>query len=875
MTQDMRLPVLVRLAARLIPTAYRREVLDDLTDAASGPPSLVAVLRSARDARRQLRHDRHGSSSWPLRTDLQGAWRALRAAPGASVTMTLILAAAIALSTALGSVVYAVLYRPLPYPEADRLVFVWSASETSTRDTLSPARALDVRREVPSLSRAALIGHLSMTVTGRGQAERWFGASVSVNFFDTVGTRAILGRTFSSVDPDRDTVVLSDQLWRRHFGADPSVIGSRITMNGRVRTIVGVMGEDFYWPAITSDTNAENPPLFWASAPQPDVPERTLLFEEDITQNRTMGFLRMVARLADHRTITDATHEAAALAARLAARYPETDGGRAFTLVEARTQLLGPVSRPLQLVLMASVLLVLAACVNAGCLLLVRLATRHRELAVRTALGATRAAIVRMLSLEAAIMAIAAGALGLAGAHGLMRLVTAMAPTSVGRLEHVTLAWPVVGTAGLAVVVVMVLLGGLSGVAFWRERAAQDLRAHGSGGGRQPVRQWLIAAESAVAATLLAGAVLFAQNLHALKGVDVGLDSDRLLTFDMQLGGERAEYQRQQLDFYDRFFERVRAMPDVVAASGALTLPIGGDDFGATALPEGQPFPAPGDERRVGFQIVWDGWFTTLGMRLTEGRDFHGGDLVTSTPVVIVNHTLASQVWPGVSPIGRRVRYTRQPDAPWLTVIGVVSDVRHYGPTESARPELYLPWRQLTQAMMAVAVRTTGEPLDLMPAIRAAAADIDPLQPISGVDTMANHLDRTYGRARFLSELTLVFGLAACALTVLGLYGVTGYAVSQRMREFGVRSALGATPGSLAVVVLRHSLSPVVIGTIAGLVVATLGRGVAASLVLQSTALSAAPLVAAAAILLLAAAAAALGPARRASRVDPVVALRD
>lgn len=875
MTPDTRLPVLIRLASLLVPKAYRAEILADLTESAGGAPCLSAVLRSARDARRQLRSDRPGWSAHHLRPDVHGAWRALRAAPASSVTMTMILGAALALSAALGSVVHAVLFRPLPYPDTDRLLFVWSATEASTRDTLSPARALDVRRGVAAFSDVAFIGHLSMTVTGRSRAERWFGASVSANFFDTVGTKASVGRTFSAHDSDRDVVVLSDSLWRDRFGGDPSVIGSRITMNGRVRTIVGVMSEHFYWPAITADTSAENPPLFWTAAPHPDIPERTLVFDEDITQNRTMGFLRVVARLGEGQTTADAEQQTSALASRLAAAYPQTDGGRGFTLVDARTQLLGPVRRPLQLVLIASVLLVLAACVNAGCLLLVRLATRHRELAVRTALGATRSRIVRMLVLEAAIIAGAAGLVGLGGSQLLVRLIASLAPSSVGRLESVELAWPVIGMASLAMFVVMVVLGGLSGVAFWRERAAQDLRAHGAGAGRQPVRQWLVAAESAVAATLLAGAALFAQNLYALQRVDVGLNPDHLLTFDMQLGGERAEYQRQQLDFYDRFFEQVRAMPGVVAASGALTLPIGGDDFGATALPEGQPFPEPGDERRVGFQIVWDGWFNTLGMRLTDGRDFQAGDILSSTPVTIINHTLASQLWPGQSPVGRRVRYTRQPDAPWLTVVGVVSDVRHHGPAVNARPELYLPWRQMTQAMMAVAVRTTGSPLDLMPSIRDAAAAIDPDQPISGVGTMATHLDRTYGRARFLSELTMVFGLSACLLTVLGIYGVTGYAVSQRMREFGVRSALGATPGSLAGAVLRHSLVPVSIGAVVGLATAALGRSAATALVLDSAGSSVMPLLVAAALLLTAATVATLAPARRAARVDPVIALRD
>ncbi len=866
---------MIKLFSRLIPAAYRAEVLGDLRERHHGLALLVAIVRSAHDAHRARREPR-GPWWGGLGPDLRGAWRALAARPGASLSLITILALAMALNTAVAAIGYAVLYRPLPFPDADRMVFVWNSSPAGPMEALTPARALDLRAQVAAFADAALIGHMSFTVSGRGPAQRWYGSSVSSSFFDVVGTSALLGRTFRATEADRDVIVISHRLWRDQFGGASDVIGTRVVMNGRPRTILGVMAQDFYWPSITSETTADNPPLFWTCAPAHDVPERPMVFDEDVTRNRTMGYLRMVARLTPDATVEEASHEAAGVAARLGAEYPLSDGGRGVRLVDPHTQLFGSVRGPLTLIFAASALVVLAACINVGCLLLVRQSSRQREFAVRTAIGAGRGRIIRALTLEALLLSTAAGVAGLLGAVALVRLIVLMAPASVGRLEQVSVSWPIVTIAGVVVLLVTVVLGVLSGWVFWRDRAAQDLRAQGSASaGRSRTRQALVALECALAMALLVGAALFARSLMSLQHVDVGLNPERLLTLDMQLTGERAEYQRRQLDFYDQIFAKIRALPGVTAASGALTLPIGGDDFGAGAFPEGRPIPPPGESARIGFQVVWERWFDTLGMRVTRGRDFVSSDTATTAPVAIINERLAQQLWPGADPLGRRLKYARQDEAPWLTVIGVVSDVRHHGPGAPARPEIYLPYRQMAQAMMAVAIRTTGDPLALSADVRAAVADVDASQPISGVDTMARHLDRTFGRARFLSQLTLVFGLSACALTVIGIFGVTSFAVSQRTREFGVRSALGATPDVMIRDVLRQSLVPVVGGLGAGVFLAAWVGRMAASLLHETRWSDPVPYVMAAVVLGVTTLVAVWVPARRVSQVDPVIALRD
>jgi putative ABC transport system permease protein len=875
--------VLIRLAVRLLPLRYRDDILCDLQEKHDRLlPLLLAIVGSARDARRARRVDAgsraadRAGATLGIATDLAAAWRVHRRNPGTAVGIVAILTLAIGLNTAIFSVVDAVLNRPLPFADAERVQFLWTTSNRVDKDTMSPARALDFRERVTAFEHASLVGHISMTVTGRGAAERWFGASVSSSFFDVLQATPALGRTFTTDEVNRDVVVLSHRLWVDQFGSARDVIGRTVTMQGRPRTIVGVMPESFFWPSITSDTSAENPPMFWACAPHPDVPERPLVYDEDITRNRTMGFLRMVTRLRADRSVEDAQAEVSRIADELAAEFPATDGGRGAVLVDARTQLLGTVTRPMWFILLASTLVIVAACVNVGSLMLVRHAGRRREFAVRTALGAGRARLARLVVTEAALLSIAAGLVGLILATGGLQMLVAATPTSVGRLGDVAIDLrSALWTAALGLLT-SVILGAVSAVALWRDRSMADLKAIGSADtSRTGLRQALIALQVALAVALLVGASLFGRSLWKLQHVDVGLNTNRLLTFDLMLTGERAEYQSQQLDFYSRVFDGLRALPGVTSASGAITLPIGGDDFGASAFPEGRPIPPPGQSRRIGFQVVWDNWFDTLGQRLESGRDFGPQDTRGSDEVVIINRALADLEWPGENPIGRRLKYAREGDAPWLRIVGVVSNVRHTGPGEPARPELYLPYSQMTQGIMAVAVRTAGDPLSLVSAVRSVVAAVDSTQPASGFSTMSAHLERAYGRARFLARLTMLFALVAASLTLVGVYGVSSHAVAQRTREFGVRAALGARPGRLVRDVLTSSLAPVWIGAGLGLAVAFWLAGLVTSLLFDTSAADPIVYGLATGIVAVTAALAALIPARRAARIDPVTALRD
>jgi putative ABC transport system permease protein len=870
------------LAARLVPARYRAEVLGDIADAGhDGWAEVRAIVRSAVDARRGGRRDRRDDSWTPPGSgwagDLIAAVRHLRRRPRSGAWIVATLSAAIAVSLALFAVVNSVLLRPLPYADPSRLAFLWGTHGTEI-ETLPPGRALDARARLGSIEGAALIGHLlaEAAVTGLGPAERWHGASVSSSFFDVLGARAEVGSVFHAVDADRNVVVLSHRLWVDRFGADPGAVGRSVTLNGRARRIVGVMAADFFWPSITSAISAADPPLLWSSADATDVPERPVPLSGDVTKDRTSGYLRMVARLRPGVGLATLNAEAESVAAALGREYPDSDGGHGLKAIAARAQLLGSIERPLWLVWIGSLLVVVGATVTVANLSLAGQSGRRREFAVRAALGAGRWQLARQLLAEAVVLASAAGFSGLAGAAALRRVLVAVAPIRVGRLDLVVIDAHVATLAIALTGGTAALLGGVAVAAQRREIGAENLRGAGvavPSGAR--LRAALVALEIALAMVLAISIALFGESLLRLEAVDVGFDTRHLLTFEIALNGERAEYQARQLDFFDRLLARIRALPGVTAAAGAVTLPVGGDDWGSGFLVEGQPLPPPGHERNVGFQVVGSGWFETLGMRLVRGRDFRPSDTRQSPPVVIINETLAAEAFPGEDPLGRRVKYAREADAPTLTIIGVVSDIRHLGPAAPPRPEIYQAYHQFSQPMMAVAVRGVGDPLPLMPAIRAAAAEIDPTQPLSAAATMDQHLQRAYGDARFLSTLTSMFGALGLLLAVVGVYGVTSVGVAQRTRELGVRTALGAGPGRLAREVIRRGLAPIVAGAMVGTVMAAVLARTIRALLFGTGPLDASAYTVAAAVLVMTAAIASWLPARRAGRIDPVRALRD
>jgi putative ABC transport system permease protein len=575
-------------------------------------------------------------------------------------------------------------------------------------------------------------------------------------------------------------------------------------------------------------------------------------------------------------TVAQANAELASVGARISADHPE-DGGRTAMVRAIRDQFFGPVERPL-FVFAGVVTLVLAiACANVAGLLLGRGSARRRDLALRRALGATRARLIRQLLTEATVLSCAGAAAGLVLAWWASASLAAMAPSDFIGDQPLPIDVRVLAFALGVSILCGLAFGAVPALQLSRQALAGTLsegsvRATGSRrSGR--TRDLLVAAEIAVAVVLLVGSMLFVRSFLHLTRVDVGLETRNLLTFDVSLTGERAADQARQAQFYQALQERLSRVPGVHAVGAAVTLPIGGDDFGTSFLPEGTAPSAPGHERRGGYQVVMPGYFAAMGIPLRAGRDVRPTDRRDSEPVVLVNERLAREAWPGQDPIGKRLRFGSGGDA-WWRVIGVVGDIRHLGPAAEPRPEIYQTVSQRSFPFMAFVVRTELDPMALAPSIRRAVSDLDPALPLGGLRTMEQHVQRALSKPRFFSTLVMAFGALAVTLAVIGIYAMMAWAVSERRQEFAIRLALGAPGSSVVAMVLRHALILTGSGVAAGLVAAWTAGGVVAGMLYGIQPANGAVFVLTAIAVAGVALAACYVPARRALRVDPVRLLR-
>jgi putative ABC transport system permease protein len=811
-----------------------------------------------------------------LRQDLAYAARTLFKNGWFAVTAVLTLALGIGANTAIFSVINGVLLRPQPYREPGRLAFLWTTGQGSAREPLTPGRLVDFREQLTAASAVAGISQYSFNLTGSGEPERLAGSSVSSSFFDILGTPPLLGDVFHADRADDDAVVLSYGLWMRRFGGDRSIVGRQLVLNGVARTVVAVMPAAFDWPVVTATPSHLPGPQLWIPGTVRDIP-RTPVDQPDLAANRTAGYVRAVLRLRDGATLEQAQQEAQAIAARLAQQYPVEDGGRGATLVPLTTQFVGHLRQPM-LILFGAVGFVLAiACANIASLLLGRGAARRREFAVRAALGASRARVVRQLLTESIVLALAGAAIGVVVASWSVRWLMRISPGDLPGIESVALDGRVMlftGLLSLATGVICGLAPALHASAGTINADLGETSGRGSEGRRsRRTRDVLVALEIAVALVLLVGAGLLLRSFSSLSRVDTGIRTANLLTFNMALTGERAASPQAQRAFYDAALRALAVLPGVETAGAAVTLPIGGDDFASGVAIEGTPPARPGQQPRAGFQIVTPGYFRTMGIRVVEGRDVAESDTASAQPVVLVNETFVRQHWPGVEPLGRRIRVGGD-TSPWLTVAGVVSDVRHLGPATPPRPEFYQPYTQRSFSSMAFVVRTRSAPTAVVPSIRAAIAGLDAAQPISGVSTMDEHIATALSRPRFMSTLVACFGFLALVLSTVGVYGVMAFSVAQRTREIAIRTALGASRRDVLSLVLSKAASLAVSGVVVGVVISASVSRALRGLLFGVTAADPATYAGVIAVLSTVALLAAALPAWRAMRIPGAQALK-
>jgi putative ABC transport system permease protein len=802
--------------------------------------------------------------------DIRYGARRLARSPGFTLVAVLTLALGIGANSAIFSVVNAVLLRPLPYAEPDRLltVFHFYPSLGKLEAGMAAPTFQELREEARIFDRVGARQWWTTSLTGHGHPEQLQGGQVSGEFFATLGVPAAIGRTILPEEAEeqrKNVVVLGHGLWQRLYGGDPAAVGRTVQLSGEAYEIVGVMPAGFRDP-ISAGAQ------IW----------RPIAFTPQQLQARTNEFMSLVARLTPGVAPERAERELAALAERLKTdnpgEYPPDWSLRGRTLDR---QLTGNV-RPALLVLLGAVgFVLLIACANVANLLLARASARHKEVAIRSALGATRADLARQHLVESVLLALLGAAIALVLASLGVQALVALNPDGLPRADEIAIDGTVLlFTLGVAVLTGL-LFGLVPALRATRTDLQRTLREGGRGGaanaGGHTVRRVLVVAQVALALTLLVGAGLLIRSFARLQSVDPGFEAENLLTFNLTLPPASYGSDTAQIAFFNEALARIRAVPGVQGVGASSVLPFSGGvstaSFGVEGLALGAVQPDPWGDIR----IVNHGYQEALRVPLLRGRFFTEQDRAGSRPVVVVDREMAERYWPGQDPLGKRLALDTDPQtgAPqWKEIVGVVEHVDHEGLGGERRVQLYLPYRQTATGSLGVAIRASGDPRRLLGSVRAALATVDPALPLSGVHTMEDLLSSSLGQRRFVMLLLGLFAAIALLLASVGIYGVVSFDVARRSQEIGIRMALGAEHTRVLRLVMRQGILLVAAGVALGLLAAlALTRLLASQLYGIGTA---DPLTfgAVAALLLGVAVLATLVPARRAARVDPVVALR-
>jgi predicted permease len=796
--------------------------------------------------------------------DLRYGLRLLRQSPSFAAIAILALALGIGANTAIFSTLDAVVFRPLPYHDPDRVVMVFEDSSHIgyPNNTPAPANFYDWKAQNHVFTDMAAIRYRGMVITGDGTPEQLKGQAVTANLFSVLGVTPLIGRTFSE-EEDRNgaqVVIISYGLWQRRYLGDPSRINQPILLNGSKYTVIGVMPRDFVFRDKERD--------FW-------IP---IHFTPAEQARRGSHFLSVVARLKPDATLDRARQEMTAIAKRLEQQYPDTNYRVGSAVIPIKEDLLRNTRLELLILMAAAGCVLLIACANLASLLLARAVARKRELAVRAALGAGRARLVRQMITEATMLALAGGALGLLFAQAGMRILARLVPTGLP-----TTAQPSLNARLLLFTLAISLLTGLifsviPAIQAARASVNDALKQGGRSGadtrGRN-TRDALVVLEVAAALVLLTAAGLMIQTMARLRAIDIGFHSDHLLTMRTALGPKTKDPVKA-IDFLNRVLAQVSVLPGVESAAYGSTLPF--QSIGNTNgyQIEGQTID-PNYSPDALYRLASPNYLQTLGVKLLDGRLFNGSDISETAPVLIVNETMARHYWPKESAIGHHISFGRRDNPLWRTIIGVVADVHERGYELAMKPGVYAPISSfdLDWGPDSLIVRTKGDPAAIAPAVRHVVASVDPQQPVSELRTMDEIVDLNVADRQ--QQMTLLGAFAALALVLasLGLYGVLSYAVTQRSREIGLRMALGASASSVIRMIVARGLALTAIGLAIGLVTASLATRAMKNLLYGVAATDPATFASVASLLAIIALIACWAPARRASRVDPITVLRE
>jgi putative ABC transport system permease protein len=808
-----------------------------------------------------------------LRHDLRHALRALVKNPGLTAAGVLTLSLGIGASTSMFTLLNAVLIRPLPYPESERIVKLYTTEENGDqRDNWSGANFMDFRSQATSYESLAGVVGVSYSVHEGGFPARVRGASVTPAFFEVFGLPPQAGR---ALDPAIDTpdgeraVVLGHAFWSSRFAADPAVVGKSLELNGDAYTVVGVMPPGFDYPDGTQ---------LWVASryrcPDPPVP-----LGDDPVALRGAGYFNVIARICPGVSLAQAAREGDAISARLAADYPETNAGEGLHLEPLYETVVRDV-RPVLMVLCGAVgLLLLVACANVANLLLARAAARTHEMALRTALGAGGRHIAGLLLTESLVLSLAGGIGGILVAFAVIDALVPLIASDLPRAAEVTMD-PSVLVFALVASVVAALLAGVT-PCLWLSRGnpATALRSAGdravSGAVHGRTRAVLIVAELAVSLSLLVGAGLLGRTLVMLNAVDPGFTARNAVTARINVPGTRFLDEGALRTFQRSVLERVRSLPGVASAGTVLSLPIDPGITGNLSFAlEGRTFE-PGNEPTAGYQLASEDYFRTIGIPVLRGRTFSAADGPNSEPVALISKAFAERYFPDQDPLGQRITWSdpEDPDTVWSTIVGVVGNTRLEGLDSMPRIEAYQPMAQAPLPFMTLVLQATVPADTLVEPLRQAVMELSPSQPVEQIMTMDEILHDSLATRRISMILLWVFAGIAVTLAAVGLFGVISFSVSQRAREVGIRMAMGASSGRIRGLVLREAGRLLAVGLVFGAMASAVLARLLSSLLFQVRPMDPVSFATAAAIVALATLVAAWVPAWRAARRNPMAVL--
>ena len=842
-------------------------VLLELNESDLLGPELRRIERRLQHEPLVMGADRKAHLLGDLWQDLRYGWRTLLKNPGFTTVAVIALALGIGANSAIFSVVNTVLLRPLPYKKPERLVMVWedNSKQGFPRDTPSPANFMDWRDQNHVFESMAALVEISFNLTGAGDPERIDGQRVSASLFSLLGVEPQLGRGFRAQEDQpggNHVVIISHGLWQRRFGFDPDIIGKPINLNGESFTVVGVMPRTFQFPTRRDQ--------LW-------VP---IAFNAKEAGERGNHYLEVIAGMKPGVTLAQAQAEMTTIATRLQQQYPQTNTSVGAVVTPLHAHVVGDIKPALLVLLGAVAFVLLIACANVANLLLARAAVRQKEIALRLALGAGRARLIRQFLTESVLLAAFGGDIGLLLSVVGLSVLRRFIPPNISQAQAITIDAKVL----IFTVLVSLVTGLIFGLAPATQAANFNLNdtlkesgrdsAAGSRGNR--IRGLLVISEVAVSFILLIGAGLLINSFLRLRNVDPGFRAERVLTMKIVLPEVRYADKEQRGVFYRELIRRVETLPGLISAAVATNLPLteSGNSVGVSI--EGRADPAPDRVPIVITRIVSPRYFETMGIPLLKGRAFTEEDKTESPAVVVVSETTARSFWPGEDALGKHIKIgPSNSDNRWLRVVGVVKDVRQFELVVEPKPQMYLPFTQANFfEPRALVVKTNLEPLSLAATVRKTVWEIDKDQPVSDIASMETIVSESVARQRFSMLLLGIFAGLALVLAAVGIYGVMSYSVAQRTREIGIRMALGAQRTDVLKLTIGQGLKLVLTGVVIGLAAAFVLTRVMSSLLFGISATDPITFITISLVLVSVAVLASYIPALRATRVDPMFALR-